>query len=264
MRLLFSLPWLMLAPLMLTPAAALAQPPTQTQAETTAPDRPILQPGSEGNAVMEVQALLTLLGFYRGAVDGQYSEDTAAAVARFQQQAGVTVDGIVGPATWSRLLPTIADGLPPSSEARGAESDPSVVETTADGTTAEGAAADADLSDSPHAGGSPGEGDSAEDGSPHLGMEAGAEVGNAAPAPSPEAAPTAETVPVELPILRMGMEGPAVVRLQQRLRTLGTYSGSLDGIFGPETERGVIQVQRNAGIEADGIVGPVTWSVLLR
>lgn len=252
MRLLFSLPWLVLAPLVLTPAAALAQLPTLAQAETTAPDRPTLQPGSEGNAVIEVQALLTLLGFYQGTVDGQYSDDTAAAVAQFQQSAGLTADGVVGPDTWALLLPV--------AEATAAEPAPSAVDP-----------ADDDLSDGSEAGPSAGGDASAEDDSSNLGAESASDESPAdAEAPAPTAAPedeespAAETVPVELPILRVGMEGPAVVRLQQRLRTLGTYSGSLDGVFGPDTERGVIQVQRNAGIEADGIVGPVTWGVLLR
>jgi peptidoglycan hydrolase-like protein with peptidoglycan-binding domain len=36
-----------------------------------------------------------------------------------------------------------------------------------------------------------------------------------------------------------------------------------DGVFGPATKTGVEQIQRQAGITADGICGPVTWSVLV-
>jgi peptidoglycan hydrolase-like protein with peptidoglycan-binding domain len=50
--------------------------------------------------------MLMLLGYYPGPVTGLYAEDTAAAARRFQTAAGITADGIVGPATWSRLFPT--------------------------------------------------------------------------------------------------------------------------------------------------------------
>ena len=45
---------------------------------------------------------LVLAGFY-GRVQGRYTRQVAAAVKMFQQDAGVTVDGVVGPVTWQRL-----------------------------------------------------------------------------------------------------------------------------------------------------------------
>ncbi|WP_083887098.1 peptidoglycan-binding domain-containing protein [Nodosilinea nodulosa] len=68
--------------------------------------RPTLQLGSQGESVRELQSMLILLGYYPGQVTGIYQEDTAAAARRFQTAAGITADGIVGPATWSRLFPT--------------------------------------------------------------------------------------------------------------------------------------------------------------
>ncbi|MCG8365537.1 MAG: peptidoglycan-binding protein, partial [Pseudanabaenales cyanobacterium] len=58
--------------------------------------------------------------------------------------------------------------------------------------------------------------------------------------------------------------GDAIAQLQERLKALGVYNGSVDGVFGPETERAVRQAQRNSNIEPDGIVGPATWRALLR
>lgn len=59
--------------------------------------------GSRGEAVSQLQERLQQLGHYTGAIDGVYGQLTFAAVTQFQQAEGLTVDGIAGPATWSRL-----------------------------------------------------------------------------------------------------------------------------------------------------------------
>lgn len=82
-------------------------------APVTSGTRPILRTGSEGGAVSELQAVLKLLGYYTGTVDGVYGESTAIAVTQFQRAAGIAADGIVGPATWQRLFPQTA-APPPS------------------------------------------------------------------------------------------------------------------------------------------------------
>ncbi len=64
-----------------------------------------LAPGSTGADVRRLQAMLKLLNFYQGDIDGIYSPVTQAAVASFQTVAGIEADGIVGPATWQKLLP---------------------------------------------------------------------------------------------------------------------------------------------------------------
>jgi N-acetylmuramoyl-L-alanine amidase len=68
-------------------------------------DRPILRLGSQGEEVLELQAILKLLGYYSGAVNGVYDGLTAEAVSRFQQAADLNPDGIVGTDTWNQLLP---------------------------------------------------------------------------------------------------------------------------------------------------------------
>lgn len=80
------------------PIAAIAQ-------QTPFVQRSTLQVGSRGQQVTELQAVLRLMGFYTGPVDGIYNEGTGRAVSAFQQAAGLTPDGIVGEATWNRLFP---------------------------------------------------------------------------------------------------------------------------------------------------------------
>jgi peptidoglycan hydrolase-like protein with peptidoglycan-binding domain/DNA invertase Pin-like site-specific DNA recombinase len=55
---------------------------------------------------------------------------------------------------------------------------------------------------------------------------------------------------------------PRVRALQRELRALGWRPGRVDGLFGPRTERAVIQFQDAAGVAVDGIVGPLTRRAL--
>ena len=54
-------------------------------------------------AVMDLQRLMTRLGFYSGPIDGVYGSATMAAVTAMQKALGVTADGVYGPATAAAL-----------------------------------------------------------------------------------------------------------------------------------------------------------------
>jgi N-acetylmuramoyl-L-alanine amidase len=58
------------------------------------------------------------------------------------------------------------------------------------------------------------------------------------------------------------MAGDDVFSLQRRLLELGFKVGRVDGYFGPETEAGLRDFQRNVGVAADGTCGPFTLKVL--
>lgn len=64
---------------------------------------PFLRPGSRGQAVRDVQAVLQSLGFYNGAIDGIYGDRTARAVTAFQRSRRLVGDGQVGALTWQAL-----------------------------------------------------------------------------------------------------------------------------------------------------------------
>ncbi len=234
------LPWGTATPL-LARELFLADPssPTLAQAETEVTgerpvERPTLRLGSEGAAVRELQGMLTLLGYYSGPIDGQFQPTTQTAVEQFQQAAALTADGIVGPATWIRLLPTPSSELSPPTSTVPAET----AETEQAAETGQAAASPSEPPDS------------------------APPVSEASPSPTPTPAPS--TQPVDLPILRLGMHGPAVTRVQERLQGLGFYRGALDGVFGPQTEAAVKAFQRQGQLSVDGIIGPSTWQALLR
>ncbi len=62
--------------------------------------------GSSGTNVVKLQQALECLGYYTGAIDGDYGAGTVAAVKRFQKNRGMNADGIAGSATISILFGT--------------------------------------------------------------------------------------------------------------------------------------------------------------
>jgi hypothetical protein len=58
--------------------------------------------------------------------------------------------------------------------------------------------------------------------------------------------------------LKTGDSGPAVRDLQLALRFLGHAPGKVDGNYGAATAAAVAAFQREAGLPADGVVGPAT------
>ena len=68
----------------------------------------ILRVGSSGRAVRELQFYLYILSAYQSSIpavsiDGRFGPSTEASVRAYQKFAGLTVDGIVGRATWDSL-----------------------------------------------------------------------------------------------------------------------------------------------------------------
>ena len=70
----------------------------------------VLEVGSTGAAVTEVQRKLIQWGYLSGAADGRYGAQTRAAVEAFQRKNGLSVDGRVGPATAAALGVTLSGG----------------------------------------------------------------------------------------------------------------------------------------------------------
>lgn len=67
--------------------------------------------------------------------------------------------------------------------------------------------------------------------------------------------------------IRRGASGDDVLAIQEALNTVSTVNPSIpvlveDGIFGDSTQTSVIAFQNAFGLDADGIVGPLTWEEL--
>ncbi len=75
---------------------------------------------------------------------------------------------------------------------------------------------------------------------------------------APESAPAA----ADSDILREGDSGQEVTELQERLTELNYWHGGADGEFDNLTTQAVIALQKAAGIDRDGLVGPETQDAL--
>ena len=62
--------------------------------------------------------------------------------------------------------------------------------------------------------------------------------------------------------IKQGSSGPVVKAYQWSLDQLGYNPGSIDGQFGPRTTNVTKKYQKDNGIEADGVVGKTTYSLL--
>jgi len=75
-----------------------------TMIETHAFSNQVIQKGATGDDVIELQARLQYIGFYNGKIDGVFGWGTYWAVRNFQEQFGLTVDGLVGAKMKQKLV----------------------------------------------------------------------------------------------------------------------------------------------------------------
>ncbi|MEH2090477.1 peptidoglycan-binding domain-containing protein [Nostoc sp.] len=252
-------------------------------------NRPSLKVGSQGERVSELQAALKLLGFYSGAVDGIYSENTASAVSRFKQAAGLNPDGVVDASTWQRLFPNqpVAASTVPSSQPRFNSATNFPVPTQASNltnvanpnpnpprqavtqvptrpkpkpTTPKKAVTQVPNNPEPRPATPRKTTTSSTKKPPKRTTSTTRTQSNTTTKRTPGIQYTSEG----LPILRIGLRGSEVVKLQQQLKKLGLLKGDADGDFGETTETAVKAAQKRYGLEPDGVVGGSTWEVLLR
>src|SRR5574338_512946 len=100
------------APSETSPSTTQTTPATTGATGFTLPEGTKLKRGEEADAavVSQLQQALTSAGYDPGPVDGTYGEKTVAAVTAFQQDNGLTADGVVGPDTASALNSALSSG----------------------------------------------------------------------------------------------------------------------------------------------------------
>ena len=215
-----------------------------------------LQLGSEGTAVRNLQEKLTALGYYDGEITGHFGEKTEAAVKAYQTKAGLYSDGIAGPATQAKLFGTSTSStagskvnltsdeirqLQENLKALGFYESGSV--TGNYGTLTEEAVRQFQRK---------------------YGLDADGIAGTKtlAKIQSLLGSSSSGTGADASGMLKPGSSGTAVRQLQEDLKTLGFYDGSVTGNYGTLTEDAVRRFQRKNGLDADGIAGAKTLAAI--
>lgn len=264
-------------------------------------NRPTLKMGSKGVPVRELQGALKLLGFYKGQVDGNFAQATKQAVSGFQQAAGLKSDGVVDNNTWQALFPsTTASAEVTSTRVTNASTPPPSVDSFPMPTESFGSVRVVNNSTQQQTRVTPAVNSQVRvvqpspEPRPSTPSSRNPEPTPAKPkprnttrkrkpAPAQRQAATTRTrqttrtnqsstttkkkppviqyTAAGLPILRPGMRGSQVVKLQEKLSNLGLLKG-VDGDFGPVTEEAVKAFQKRNGLEPDGVVGGATWNLL--
>ena len=257
-----------------------------------------LRYGDKGSAVLKLQQALNKLGYSTGGLDSKYGPSTQKAVKAFQKDNKLTVDGVAGNATQTKLF-SLADG-------KGAT-------VTVGGTSGNSGSKDN------YFGGNYNTIEYADKGErvkllqkalKELGYYTGSVDGkfgagtmravtnfqkaqkltadgkagkktlqrieklldsSSAATPTPTKKPAATPTPTPKPTndyaiptrsLRKGATGDDVKSVQKRLKELGYYTGAVDGNYGTGSVNAVKAFQKNNGLTADGIAGNATYKKL--
>lgn len=238
----------------------------QTSTEDYNTGYPVLKMGSTGSDVSDLQTQLKSLGYYTGTIDGMYSTGTQSSVESFQQQNGLTADGIAGRATQDKLYSSSAVAKSISANATSATY--ALLQNGSYGTDVR--MLQVRLSElGYYAGGADGVfGTSTENAVKTFqrtnSLSADGQAGEATQKKLYSASAKSASSPVKTPdpnqtrTLTVGMEGNDVYSVQERLIELGYLNGVADGVFGVETQTAVTAFQKRNNITADGQVGSVT------
>ena len=223
----------------------------------------MLQKGSKGPLVANLQKFLAQRGFNPGPVDGIFGTNTDATVKNFQKARGLLVDGIVGPRTWlslcgSQQTRANVTAVPPSSTLLPSTNvNPSTTTPTAKGPSTTTPTAKGPSTTTPTAKGPSTTTPTAK------GPSTTTPTAKGPSTTTPTAkGPSTTTLPGCNPnsqMLQKGSKGPLVANLQKFLAQRGFNPGPVDGIFGTNTDASVKNFQKARGLLVDGIVGPRTW-----
>jgi peptidoglycan hydrolase-like protein with peptidoglycan-binding domain len=212
--------------------------------------------GSRGTEVTFIQQCLKNLGYFNGPVTGRFANLTQGAVTRFQQARGLAVDGIVGNNTRQALQQSCQSGTPSpntNGQLRVGSRGQAVVQLQQN-------LQQLGYFNGPKTG--------------YYGSQTRQAVirfqqASRIPANGIYDSRTAQAlqgnlnVGGEYPVLAQNSRGPAVTRLQQRLRDLGYFKQNPTGYFGNVTKNAVAAFQRKAGIPGTGVANQQTWDALL-
>ena len=208
----------------------------------------VLRPGDKGDAVKEVQTLLTSYGYYSGKINGSYNTATTTAVRNFQRYNSLTVDGKVGPKTMAVLKSGNAVSAPLKPNETNNSASVKMVQTLLrdlgyyngkiDGKYGKATIAAVKMFQKYNE--LPIDGKVGEDTLNRMKSSAA----------------------IKAPVNQKDSYSTENKHIQERLKYYGYYTGKIDGIYGSGTIAAVKAFQRANGLKVDGAVGPLTLAKL--
>ena len=247
---------------------------------------PVLKRGSSGERVTALQQKLKNLGYYTGTVDGDYGDGTVKAVKAFQSRNGLTADGVAGEATLKLIdsgsakkaatpspKPT-ATPTPTSSALRVGSTGAKVKSMqqrlkalgyytgSVDGTFGEGTRKALVAFQKANGLSADGVAGTATLNKLHSSSAKSAVSVSSNATSRPAMRTYVASTLSSYRYLQQGSRGSDVKKLQQRLKDLGYFSGSVSGDFGADTEVALRAFQERNGLWVDGVAGEDTQRML--
>ncbi len=227
--------------------------------------------GDEADEIATIQTALKQLKLYSAEITGHFGEKTEAAVKKFQKKYALKDDGIVGEDTLKELYAAAGITSSGSSESStllryGSQNDAvRILQENLtnlgyyDGSITGhfGSITEAAVMNFQRRNGLSADGIAGAKTLEKIDEALGKASSSSSSSNSSSDGSSSET------LLKYGMEGSEAVRtLQQNLKTLGYYTGSVTGNFGRLTKDAVFRFQRANDLSADGIAGEKTLAAI--
>ena len=225
-----------------------------------------LKLGSQGTDVRNLQQDLTTLGYYWAEITGNFGAKTETAVKRFQEENGLTADGVAGTKTLNAIAAAVArkGGTSASTSTSG-----TTLKLNSQGTKVTQLQQDLKQLGYYYAEITGNFGEKTEAAVKKFqqakGLTADGVAGTStlnAIAAAITAAGGSTSSGTGISGMKLGSTGDDVRALQQNLTTLGYYYGDITGRYGSLTQQAVKKFQKAKGLTADGVAGASTVSAI--
>ena len=224
-----------------------------------------LKLNSKGTDVRNLQQDLTTLGYYWAEITGNFGAKTETAVKRFQEESGLTADGVAGTKTLNAIAAAVArkGGTPASGGSAG-----TTLKLNSQGTKVSQLQTDLKQLGYYYAEITGNFGEKTEaavkafqkaKGLTADGV-AGTKTLNAIAAAVDKAGGSSSGS--SSTNMKLGSTGTAVSALQQNLTTLGYYYGDVTGHYGNLTQQAVKKFQKAKGLTQDGVASTATLNAI--
>lgn len=245
-----------------------------------------LRLGSRGTAVLQLQQALNALGYDTNGADGKFGKGTERAVKAYQQANGLTADGKAGVKTLAQLY----SGSSVSGSTSGTASseiytakNPNTLQSGDSGSKVTqlqnalkllgfytggvdgkfGSGTKKAVMQFQRANGLTADGLAGTKTQTLLYAQVNNGISGGSSSSGSSSSGTSSGTSGFTRTLRKGYTGADVIAVQQKLKELGFYSGSVDGVYGTGSIAAVKKFQQQNGLTADGLVGSRTYAALM-